>query len=84
MQGSVTLTVNLFGAFRGQDNGKSVMLTLPYGASLSEARSVLKTKLDNHPLVDDSALADQTQVLPEDTVFEHDMELAILPPVCGG
>lgn len=83
MSGSVTLTVSLFGAFRAQ-GGKPVTLTLPKGATLLEARRALKAALDNHPLIDDSALADEKQVLPEDAVFERDAELAILPPVCGG
>lgn len=83
MSGSITLTVSLFGAFRA-NGGKPVTLTLPKGVSLPEARRALKAALNNHPLIDDSALADETQVLPEDAMFERDAELAILPPVCGG
>lgn len=83
MSGSVTLTVNLFGAFRAGGN-QPVALTLPKGATLAEARHALKATLGNNSLVDDSALADDKQVLPEDAIFERDTELAILPPVCGG
>lgn len=84
MSGSITLTVNLFGAFRGHENGKPLTLSLPHGATLGQARSALKAALNDHPLIDDSALADETQILPEDAVFERDTQLAILPPVCGG
>ena len=84
MSGSITLTVNLFGAFRGHENGKPLTLCLPHGATLIEARRALKAALNNHPLIDDSALADETQILPEDAVFERDTQIAILPPVCGG
>lgn len=83
MSGSITLTVTLFGAFRAGD-GKPILLTLPRGSSLADARRALKAALNNHPLIDDSALADERQVLPEDALFERDTELAILPPVCGG
>lgn len=83
MSGSITLTVNLFGAFRAWGS-KPILLTLPHGANLAEARRALKAALNNHPLLDDSALADEKQVLPEDAVFERDAELAVLPPVCGG
>lgn len=84
MSGSITLTVTLFGALRGEDNGAPLALALPHGATLAEARRALKAALHHHPLVEDSALADETQILPEDTVFERDTILAILPPVCGG
>lgn len=84
MSGSITLTINLFGAFRGHENGKPLTLALPYGATLAEVRHALKAALNNHPLIDNSALADDTQILPEDAVFRHDTQLAILPPVCGG
>lgn len=84
MSSSITLTVNLFGVFRGHENGKPLTLKLPQGATLSEARSAIKAMLNNHPLMDDSALADETQILSEDAVFERDTQLAILPPVCGG
>lgn len=83
MSGSVTLTVRLFGAFRAVGN-EPVTLTLPRGATITEARRALKSALGNNPLIDDSALADETQILPENAVFERDTELAILPPVCGG
>lgn len=84
MSGSITLTVNLFGAFRGHENGRPLMLSLPHGATLGQVRSALKAALNDHPLINDSALADETQILPEDAVFERDTQLAILPPVCGG
>lgn len=83
MSDSVTLTVSLFGALRA-NGGKPLTLQLPKGTTLTEARHALKAALNDHPLIDDSALADEKQVLPEDAVFEHDTELAILPPVCGG
>ena len=91
MSGCVTLTINLFGVFRTFAQGQPFILSLPKGACLEAARASLKAALkeshagfDRETLVDESAFADDRQVLPEDTVFESDMELAVLPPVCGG
>lgn len=83
MSNSIILTVNLFGAFR-MGGGKSVMLTLPKGVGLDDIRQALKSVLDNHPLIDSSVLADEKRIFTKDVVFEHNAELAILPPVCGG
>ncbi len=84
MSGSITLTISLFGAFRGYENGGPLTLALPQGATLVQARSAIKEALGGHPLVDNSALADETRILSEAAIFERDTELAILPPVCGG
>lgn len=84
MSDSVNLTINLFGAFRRYDNGKPLTLILSRGVTIAEVRRALKDALHNHPLIDDSVLADETQILSEDATFECDTHLAILPPVCGG
>lgn len=84
MSSSVTLTVKLFGALSGLDNNDQLLLTLPHGVTLAEVRFALKKNLNNNQLVDDSAFADEEQILAEDAVFICDTQIAILPPVCGG
>lgn len=87
MPGSVTLTIKLFGAFRAIALNGPVAISLPKGAGLPEVRTALKNALGdtrNAGLVDESAFADERQILPEHTLFEKDIELALLPPVCGG
>ena len=89
MSGSITLTINLFGAFRMFADSQPLTLTLPKGVRLCEVRESLKAAMkqkgsnpDN--LVDESAFADEKQILPDDAIFVNNAELAILPPVCGG
>jgi molybdopterin converting factor small subunit len=91
MSGSITLTISLFGAFRPYGNGETITLEVPQGASVSEAKNHLKAALkkvradfDKATLVDESALADDTQILADDMTLSGSTTLAILPPVCGG
>lgn len=91
MSGSITLTISLFGAFRPHGNGEAITLEVPQGASVSEVKNHLKAALkkarpdfDKAALVDESALADDTQILAEDMTLSASTTLAILPPVCGG
>lgn len=83
MTETVTLTLRLFGALR--EHGESVTVTVPKGASVAQVKAALHASLAApEPLIDDSALADEREVLPESAIFAQDAELAILPPVCGG
>lgn len=91
MSGSINLFIQLFGAFRPYGNGETMVLEVPQGASVSEVKSHLKAALrkacpdfDKAALVDESALADDTQILAEDMTLNANTTLAILPPVCGG
>lgn len=87
----VVITLKLFGVFRQCAEVEQLQLPLPKGSTLSLLRDALKkmivercpdfTQVD---LVDYSAFADDQGVVGSDRVFEHDLGLAILPPVCGG
>lgn len=80
----ITITIQLFGAFRPY--GESVDITVPAGADVAAVKTRLAEvlALENNALVYDSALANDNEVLGQDTVFQTDTRLAILPPVCGG
>ncbi|MEK6746163.1 MAG: MoaD/ThiS family protein [Pseudomonadota bacterium] len=91
MSGSITLTISLFGAFRPYGNGETMTLEVPQGVNVREVKNHLKVALkkaradfDKAALVDESALADDTQILAEDMTISTSTTLAILPPVCGG
>lgn len=91
MSGRIILTISLFGAFRPYGNGNSLTLEVPQGVSISEIKSHLKAALkqswpdfNKEALVDESAMADDTQVLAENATLAVSTKLAILPPVCGG
>jgi molybdopterin converting factor small subunit len=84
MPDSIVLSVTFFGAFREYDTGTPLSLFVPHGATLAQVRHALKAAMNNDPLIEDSALADDTHILPEETIFERDTQIALLPPVCGG
>lgn len=91
MSGSITLTIHLFGAFRPYSDGQPMVVEVLQGVCVAEVKDHLKAVLrkiqpsfDRDALVDESALADDAQILSENAVLECDAELAILPPVCGG
>ncbi len=91
MSGGITLTISLFGAFRPYGNGDTLTLEVQRGANAAAIKNRLKEVLkqscpefDKAALVDESALADDTQVLAEDATVQESARLAILPPVCGG
>jgi len=91
MSGSITLTISMFGAFRAFSGKEAFVIEVPHGATLAQVRLALKQELKqrnpefgNDALVDESALADEKEILPESAIFTHDVSLAILPPVCGG
>lgn len=80
----ITLSIQLFGAFR--EYGDNVSVTLQTGAGIEDVKKALADKLGENAstLIDDSALADEQHVLTGNAVFDKDARLAILPPVCGG
>lgn len=87
----ITLTIQLFGAFRPYGAGEAILLDVPQGTSVMDVKNHLKAALkkawpdfDKEALVDESALADDSQVLVEDATLTESTKLAILPPVCGG
>lgn len=90
MSGSITVQVSLFGAFRSFCNEPTIDVVLPSGVKIPEIKAALKSVLKHNPafnseaLVDESVLADDREILPEDAVLTRNTSLAILPPVCGG
>lgn len=87
----IQIRLRLFGAFRKYHEGGEISLDLPERSGLSELRSALAARLaESHPgfgearLLEDSAFADESAILPPDVRFERDCSVAVLPPVCGG
>lgn len=80
----INITVRLFGAFR--QYGEKISFTIPAGSTAQDVRSRLASelKLENAGLVNDSALANDNEILDGNAPLTQDSELAILPPVCGG
>ena len=91
MQSRINVEISLFGSFRKFDNGQPVILFLPQGANLNTIRSGLSKELaarypefNQQALIDESALADEREILSDTYCLERNVKLAILPPVCGG
>jgi molybdopterin converting factor small subunit len=89
----VEIRVRLFGAFRRWSPDGELRLSAPPGTSAAALRALLLSALerqhtgfDGRALVSGSALADETRLLDEGWTVPvgGPVELAILPPVCGG
>ena len=80
----LTITIRLFGAFRKY--GEEMELSVPAGSSVKDVKIKLAEKIDeaDRPLIDESAIANDDEIMVAETVFTRDSQLAILPPVCGG
>ncbi len=78
----ITIHVKFFGAFRRF--GESLDFPVPAGSTIAAVKIELQKKLDGYGLVSDSVLANDNSILRDGEVIEHDAELSILPPVCGG
>ena len=66
--------------------GDSFELNLFSNCSLQDIKSELAKKLDpmDVSLIDESAIANDSDIINEEITFSKDTVLAILPPVCGG
>ncbi len=80
----VTVDMRLYGAFRTYSD--HVRLTVAQGASVTEVRDALCRVLgpQSRDLVLDSAIANDSEILPSGFIIDTDASLSILPPVCGG
>lgn len=83
--------VRLFGAFRDWVPGAALELDLPEMACARDAKQALVGRMGElghfaqaQALVLDSVLADQENTLRDDDIIKTGVELAVLPPVCGG
>jgi molybdopterin converting factor small subunit len=78
------VTIKHYGAFRKL--GVSTSLDLPAPAPVSIIRAALANELGeaHRLLVEDSALANDTDILPDEFIIDDGCTLSVLPPVCGG
>lgn len=87
----ISINVKLFGGFR-QLAGKTEMhLEIPKGVSVSEIRKILFEHMklltlqhEKLELIWNSLLADENQLLSDETKIHHSLTLALLPPFSGG
>ena len=88
----IDIQLRLFGAFRKYELGESLLrFQIPAGSSVKDVKAVVAARLrervpefKEEQLLEDSALADESQVLGNHWVAARGCTLALLPPVCGG
>lgn len=78
----IKIHIKFFGYFRKFGDGLD--LSVPTESTIEKIKSIIQHKLDGEKLVLDSVLANSTDILQDDYILDQDIELSILPPVCGG
>ena len=78
----ITLTVKLFGTFRGICEADRLTLDVETGVSAREVKELIASKIGAR--LDASALAYGTRILSGIDVIAVSGEVSLLPPVCGG
>lgn len=78
------VTINHYGTFRKM--GVSTSLDIPAPATISTIRAAFVVELgeQHRLLIEDSALANETDILPDEFIIDANCSLSVLPPVCGG
>lgn len=80
----ISIHIKLFGAFR--KFGGALDFCVPAGSTVATIKKVMSglIKGPESTLVFDSVLADDDVILQDNHIFETNVKLCILPPVCGG
>ena len=83
------VTIRLFGAYRNLQANENIKIKLSPQMTMLDIKQELKAFFSqkesfDQSLVDESMLANNQEVLSNDSQLGQCKELAILPPVCGG
>ncbi|MFA5593369.1 MAG: MoaD/ThiS family protein [Micavibrio sp.] len=78
------ITIHHYGAFR--KIGSKTDLEVPAPATIGAVRAALAAQMgEQHKLlIEDSVLANDTDILPDEFIISDSCALSVLPPVCGG
>jgi molybdopterin converting factor small subunit len=83
--------IKMFGALRKfADEQGHLQIELSEGMTVSKFKTALKNTLSakfsgfDSKLIDESAIANNTEILVAEAIINTTEEIAVLPPVCGG
>jgi molybdenum cofactor biosynthesis protein MoaC len=78
------IIVQHYGAFRNLGDNTLLEISLPTTIGIIRTAMAAQLEGQHSLLVGDSAIANDTDILPDAYVIEEPCVLSILPPVCGG
>ncbi len=84
MNSLITVSIEVFGAFRSQFPETPLRIQLHRGSSTTDLRNAVRARVTDRALLDASVFATESHILDENAVLDRDARIAILPPVCGG
>lgn len=87
----ITVKIKLFGALRNYSLISTINLEIPNGRNLLELKLILIEYFSNtypsfrdEELIKSSVFANDQRILKDEEIIMSNIELSILPPVCGG
>ncbi len=80
------VTLSLYGAMRVYENGAPLAFEIEDGADRAELRNAIIAylKISEEEVFETCALATDQEIIGSDYLVSGDVEISILPPVCGG
>ncbi len=81
------ITLNLFGQLKEILQTAELVFELPEGSNIVALREKLAAQLQaqqTESIISSVAFATSERILTEDVQFTDNMQIAALPPVCGG
>lgn len=80
----MSIVIQHYGVFRRL--GENTVVDIPLPATVTAIRTAMARVLGEEylTLIEDSAFASETDILPDEYVIEQACNMSILPPVCGG
>lgn len=78
------ITVSHYGTFRKLGQSTDLDISGPTTIGLIRTALIAQLGEQNRLLIEDSAIASDTEILPDEFIIDSDCALSVLPPVCGG
>ncbi len=78
------IIIRHYGAFRKDGPETTLDIALPATIGAVRTAMIAQRGEEHRLLVEESAFANDTDILPDEYVIERECTLSVLPPVCGG